>query len=444
MPGLLRIANKNDKCLNETQFVFRKKYGTKWFRISGPFVDDEKSAINGTTVIGLKNFDVAKQFLIVFGKDIVSLTVDFAEIDLIEGKEIVKHINNVCSNSTILERISLQSCAGNVLDALSSVFFSVSTVWFSSGIADRWVEYSQNTPKLADIFPNTKTLRLDHTVPFNWRVNSTMIIGKTFPHLNDLQVTLSMYDETGYFDEHVLNFLKDNSKIIMLTIHNCNLKFLNETQNILPNLENLKIYQFMKSDEKYEGDPIRFEKVKTLKINSTGNDVNPEHIYFDQLHELELTAEPEINNKWFDFIDQQTNKNLSRLILNSKNLTNEQFVAIAEKKSHLKMIKIVSHLNISADAITQFINISNSLERMELHVLMTQAEIQDLNGKINQDIWRVDAHHIPSEDCVKNWVMLNIKKIVVKNSTGNGSSTLTMHSMQFVTIGLIYVFAKFF
>lgn len=407
-------------------------------------MEDKRSAINGTVVIGIRHFDLATQFLRAFGKDIVSIAVDFAKINLIEGKAIVKSINDVCSNSTKLERISLQSCAGDVLNALTSVFPSVSTVWFSNGLDDRWLEFSEKTPKLADNFPNTKTLRLDTTYPNNWRVNSTTLIGKTFPHLNNLHVRLSRYDETDYFDKIILDFLRNHSKITVLTIDNSNLVFLNETKSILPDLKTLKIDEFWKSSQTYKGDPIHFEQVETLRINSTGNDVNPDHIHFDQLHELELTAEPVFSDKWIEFIDKQINGNLSRLTLNSNNLTNEQFVAIAEKKSHLKTVKIVSHLNISVDAITQFINISTNLGRLELHVLMTQPEIRELEGKINQTIWRIDPHHIPAEHCVKNWVVLNIKKIIVKNPAGNGSSTLAVHSMQFLSIAFIYAFVKFF
>ena len=111
------------------------------------------------------------------------------------------------------------------------------------------------------------------------------------------------------------------------------MKFLKEANDNLPKLRNLKIATFWNSNQDYHGDPIRFKQVEILKVSSVLNELYPDfhHMHFDQLHDLDLSVQPQLSDKWTEFFDQQINKNLSSVIFTCKMLTNEQFVAIAER-----------------------------------------------------------------------------------------------------------------
>lgn len=419
--------------MKEAQSAFKKKYTTEWFTIAGPFREYSENAFDGQEIHTIKNFDVARQFLRAFGKYIESIGVNLQPIIESEAKEIVKYINDICFDSTSLKRLSLEGCVGGVLDELNNTFSSVETLWFSSGTFDRSIEIRPNARKLADIFPNAKTLHLDNTAPSDWE-----LIGKTFPNLSDLQVTLKPFsDETTNLNVQVIRFLKDNSEISKLSIEYSNLKFLKEINDILPKLQNLDLGTLWQNYQNNHSDPIQFKQVETLTIRSIWDHVYPDQLHFDQLQELDLVIGYEFNDKWTEFIHNQINGNLTTLNLITGTLTNDQFLAIVEKKPHLIEAKIAVDSNISADTIITFIKSSEHLRRLHLTALMSQVELQQLQDEIGND-WDIRYFgRFPS----KNNVVVSLTKKETEPK-GNGSNVLDMNSTLLLTICLIYVIAK--
>lgn len=430
---LLFYANENAKCLREARSAFKKKYAKDTFTITGPLRDNGVNAFIGSDI---RNIDVAKEFLRVFGKYVEYIGVFFYSLDESQGKEIVKQINDMCFDSTTLKTFDLVGYKGSVLDELNSVFSSVETLDFISSDS---VKVRPNARKFSDIFPNAKKIRLDRTTLSDWE-----LIGNSFPHLDDLELKLEprLLDEIIKINVKIINFLKANSRITKLSIENSNLKFLKEVNDILPRLRNLKLNYFRENYQNYESDPIRFEQVETLTIKSMlsagqRDHVYPDHIYFDQLQDLEMSVHPEFTDNWTKFINNQISGNLNTLELHTETLRNDQITAIVMKKPCFKEANIYCQSNISAETVIAFIKHSEYLLRLNLVVLMSQDELQLLQENVG-DNWDIGFTRY-----TKGEVLITLTKKIKKPSS-NGSSGLDIHSLQFLTISLIYVLAKFF
>lgn len=443
---LLKSASKNEQCLEEARSVFKRMHAFKFYRISGPFVKNGNRSFYGTIITEIRNFDVAKQFLRAFGRYIHNLSVYFHKIGVNEGKEIVKHINDECSNSTTLDTLTLQECANNMLDDLQSNFSSISILTFSSSLNNH-LNIRSDAPKMTDIFPNLNTLHLGQTIPSDWK-----FIGKTFPCLNFLRVELeSKLRQNFNIDEQVINFLKENSNIPALSISYSNLKFLKECFGILPHIEQLELTFFSKNYNNYEGEPIRFEKLKGLTIESLYDDVYLEHIHFDQLQNLNMDVQPKFNQKWSEFVNQQVNANISTLKLTSGRLTNKHILGTAEQKPNLKVAEFNSDLNITADTVLEFVKKSEHLRELELNVPMIDVETLKLHENIPHG-WKIDFHG--TKDKFRITLEKSDGSEAVdgdddmddddENPEDNKPNTSVTHSMQTLTIALICTLANLF
>lgn len=443
---LLLSASKNGQCLQEARSVFKRLHANKVFSISGPFVEDGENAFYATVnmLIEIRNFEVAIQFLHAFGEYIEILSVYFDEMDANEGKEIVEHINYVCTNSTALKSLSLQKCADNVLDELQTSFPSVSTLSFSSD-GNVGIKIRSDSLKLVNIFPNVQKLFLGHTIPSDWK-----FIGKTFSYLKVFGVELeSKSNQSVNIDEQVIHFLKHNSHIYAVLVFHSNLKFLKGVTGISPQFEQLKLESFSKNYKNYEGEPIHFNRLKFLEISSY-DDFYPELIHFDPLQSISLFVQPEFNEKWSKFMNQQISVDIKSIHLQSQRLTNEQILAIAEKKPNLRLARFVSDLNITAHTVLRFINQSEYLGTLELNVPLTDDEekklIKDIpwfwSLKFSRDSTGDRAIITANKMFDVDYVDVNVNEDEDEDEEDNGSSALATHSMQSLTIALIYLITK--
>lgn len=421
---LLERASKSEQCLKEAQSVFERSYASKTFRISGPFVaNGEKSIFDEKEFTRISNFDVVKQFLHAFGKYVKRLSVYFDEINADEGKAIVKQINDECSSSTALKSLHLLLCGGNVLDELKSRFPSVSQLAFSSSKKDE-LKIPSDAPKLAYLFPSVNVLSLNHSVPSDWE-----FIGKRYPYLHSWGVELESEIKGNLnVNEQAISFLKENSQINTTVISHSDLKFLKEFSEISPKLDTLKLKPFSKNYQNSK-DPIRFETLRNLIIESIDNDVYPEHIHFDHLQYLNI-IQSEFSEKWPTFLSQQVNHNLSRLEIESKTLKNEHILEIAEKKPNLVTAKFQSRLNINADTIIEFINKLEYLYILQLDVLMSSSDALKLQAKAPKK-WTAVVISVPPGERV----LINLTK--------SKPNTAAMHSIQALTIVFFFALAKF-
>lgn len=428
---LLIKANKNVHCLKEARSVFKKKYGETIFRINGPFLETDENAIDkfGRKIVNVKNFNVTKTFLRAFGKVIKKLAISFNQIDVDEGKEIVKLINDKCSDlkSTSLTMLSLENCKDNVLDDLKSHFPSVDSLTFSTDLSSNFKSLS-NASKLMELFPKVHNLYLGHTKLTDWE-----FIGKSYPHLDFLHVELS--NQQDNIEENAKNLLKNNSQITTISIQKSNLNFLKEVNEILPHLKSLKLKMLSNDHINYQGDPIQFRNVKFLTIESNHNDEYPKQIHFDKIHELTLDIQPIFSAEWIEFISQQLSSSISNLILQSGMLTNEHILTLAEKLPHLKTMKIVCQSKISAYAIIGLIEKCKFLDTLQIDLLMDDFEEENLQNELRFK-WDMNYRFKPGDRV----------KITLEKLNYDDSGTISIQSMQMMTIlvCLIYALGKFF
>lgn len=436
---LLETANINDKCLEEARSAFNQNYGTKLFSISGPLVENVQNAFDCHHVIKIRHVDVIEPFLRTFGKDIEALEVLFGYFEASEGKEIMKYINEVFSDSTTLKWLSLQSCKGSGLDELKRTFPSVLTVWFSTIFN---IEIPLDALKLSYVFASANTLRLDDIKPSEWE-----IIGENFRHLTTLEVNFWKFISLEEL-EMILNFLNDNDKISTLKTNECRLLYLKDTYEVLSKLKHLILTDFPAGYAEHSNSfkPIHFKQLERLTITLIADRRLLYGIHFDQIHEFDLFVEYKFNDEWIEFIDKQINQNLSSLMLEAQGLNNKQILTIVGRKPYLKTAKFFSNSNITADTIIEVIKDSKHLSELELYVAMIEAEVKKLKNKINNN-WNIELYRFSVANRVS--VMLQRKENVVEvesnmNPNNNGSSSLAMYSMQFLVMSLIYLLSKFF
>lgn len=397
--ALLEKATTTAQCLQPALEVFRKNYSMASFSILGPFVEDGASAIveNLPKSVTLKNFDVIKRVLKTFGEFIIKIIVSFAKFESNEGQEIVKYINNYSLKS--LMDLKIRNCKDNVLDDLKSTFFNVKALTFSSDPSKN-LQINIDPVTFERIFPMLESLTLQYTTIIDWA-----IVGEKFPQLKRLSVDLPAEKTQFRPDEtHVKNLLQNNLKIEMLSIEYATMSLLNAANTILPHLKDLELRFLSKQYLNEKCDPIRFNNVKLLAIHSDHSEVEvPANIYFSQIKELGIYVEPIFTSKWSEFIANQVNKNVDKLVLMSQNLSEGPLSDTATHLPNLNIVTIRSESYCSAVDVLSFIENSKNLDKLNVFVAMKEHEQNELQLKLRND-WK---YRIQSKD---DKIMMIIEK----------------------------------
>lgn len=373
--------------------MFRKNYGKLHFVLYGPFVENSENAIEEQKrVIYVQNFDLIKYIFENFGDLLHKIRVSFENISVAEGKEIVKKIAENCSKS--LEALALENCQGTVLDGLTTILPYVFTLKFSTSPTDR-LEVKAEQLKLNEIFPGLYALHLGYITATDWP-----FIGDKWPHLEVLNVQLRKAMEPNREDaSHVMNFLHNNQQIKHLTVHHSNLNLLKMTSEILPQLDFLSLINLSDDYWNYDGEPIRFDSVRTLSVETDTEDQTPEKILCHHLDRLRLKIKHTFTEKWADFLTNQVNSNLSHFEVKTDVLSKEQFLLLAHKFPDLQTIEVASKSKLAADDITAFIGSSKSLQNLDVHIQMDGAEQRRLSDVLPLE-WNIEQQ-IQLENQVK-------------------------------------------
>lgn len=385
---LLMKAEIDEHCLKVARELFRQNYGLTKFHVSGPFQNDESNAIDDLNQqqIIIQNFSLVKMILNVFGDLIRKLDISFENIDSCPGREIINNVNRNCSQS--LKRLEMKNCKEYVLDSLKMTFPHMRTALFSSS-QSKSLQISSDAGKFDQLFPNLESLLLEYTTKSDWK-----LIGNEFPKLTMLAVELPNGKDPDRPDDiYVGNWLKSNTKIEILSIQYSTLNILRAANELLLNLKNLELRFLSTEYLNYTGDPIHFNNVRQLTVQSNrSNEETPEFIFFHQLQELKLYVKPELNDKWILFIGQQLNKkSIIKLYISTTVLTRERFNSLSDLLPNLIGVSVECSTDYTAKDIIKFIEKSNQLMTLRMKVPMEVMEERILRAKL-QNKWHYKMH----------------------------------------------------
>lgn len=299
-----------------------------------------------------------------FGDLINSLDIQFDRLNATLSVEFVGLVNDNCFNT--LKALSLARCNGSALDELTNAFNSVESFTFST---EKLRVNSEN--RLNKLVPNVNHLNIEYTYSSDWA-----FINGAFPHLSRFQV---IFPENKTPDSvrksDITNFLKNNTRINDLTIVRTNLQLLKEAYDILPQLDRVWLRWLPKNFVGKQKEPIYFDNVKNLAIHSFLGEI-PEKCMFNQVETLFLYVQVKSTRKWFEFLSNQVNKNLSQLSL--FNINRDDFSAMPELFPSLQTAYITSSWYYVATRIVEFIEKSASLNYLKLVVMMGEEEMERL------------------------------------------------------------------
>lgn len=383
---LLTKSLAQNECIVEARGFFKMNYNQTSFKIYGPFSDTDTLIKEDArrVFIFIQSFNVIKSILRIFGDLMQNIEISFEKIDVVEGREIVKHFCDNCSDS--LSNLILKNCKENVLNDLKATFRNVKTITLST-LASSKLKFSPPVIKLNETFPNLNHLNLGPTKVTDWE-----LIGGTFSELNHLNVEVprTFKQKSRPDDSYVLNLLQSNPQIETLILAKTTLKLL-KIASQLPRLRALELNALSDQYFNYKGKPVQFDTVESVTIESDYSNNIPENVHFNRIHELNLNIKRELNGKWIEFINNQVNNNITDLKLDIINITTVNLWSIADTQTNLKRVSIECFREFSADDILMFIRRSATLIKLDLKIWIEEAEEKKLYENLQGGEWNISC-----------------------------------------------------
>lgn len=368
------------ECRDDVHTIFKDSYLEYDFILSGPLSADEKTAIQelrDDKLVHVANINALEDILDIFGSDIYSFIVDFQEIDVNDGKEIVEYINDECFEN--LEKFYLINCKGNVLDRLKNEFKYMSEVKFSSSASEDLV-FDIDGHTMQNIFPTLHTLRVDYSTPSDW----TFIKGK-YEKLQILEVHLPQTIRNDTINGwHISSLFMNNKKIIDLTIVHPTLKLLKVVHEKLRRLEDLHMIGLSNNYSDILNQPFQFRPLKHLILHPNHEHEIPWKISFPKLDEFTLKTEHNLTSEWMEFISKQIDSNLGELRLKTQGLEREYFASIPGIFSGLKDVIISCQSRFTADDVLNFMEETKQLTSFKLEICIDELECTRLFEQLDK------------------------------------------------------------
>lgn len=390
--SLAMTAKSNRSLAPIADDVFRRKFASKTVGIFGPLSTDPRYSVHILdTIITNYNFDVFTLILQTFGHFIEKLDIGYNGIQQDQRKQIHQLINKHCSRT--LKAIELMEWDENVLDSMENPFQNVHHLTLagnlktkSSSIFNILSVFGGNSMNLNEIFPNLHSLTLDAL----W-VSDPNILNIKFSQLNQVEIKLLAppfnHPLDNYFAKSkpaMEKLFRNNPQIRNVTIEQCNsLDYLRIVVDHLPNLEVFQVI-FGRMEEKYNGNPIHFEKLKDLNLKFGNSDLS-NIVSFGQLENLVLECNVADCNE-FPF---NTIESLKKLFIVGFSFNDEQLLQLAERVPFLEDLFMVNDSDIDAGSIIKFAVGSKQLRKLTL--------INPFGGTLSTSIRR----HLKDEWTVK-------------------------------------------
>lgn len=376
---MILLAGRNEKCLAESRNAFNRTYGTTNFYIdgtSGGVLDYNKQSVR------IKNFNVAKSVLNIFGDLMQFLNISFIDINEANGKEIGAHVAAKCYKS--LKELHLMHCHGMVLSELKRSFVNVIRASFSTRLNGQF-EFDEHSMTLDEMMPNLNHLNIK--VSF---VDELEFVGVKFPTLRSL--TLILPERRDLTVVTLENLFQQSPNVNTLTIHYTSLVLLRSVNRYLPKLSILQLYDF--STDLYRGKPIHFKNVNHLVLTASwNNDQIPEMLAFHQLRTLSVHLGFSFNDQWIKLFSNQASKSVEILEIQSNWFAANHLHAIAENLPNVKVMSISCEKKLPTDAIIEFLDTNHHLfEVTLLSTLINVTERTRLEKKL-QLKWNIEFNY---------------------------------------------------
>lgn len=380
---LIEITDKNEQCRAAAEDVFKTNYHQHTFLICGKLSADTSETIEKEWgIVRIVDAQLAEILLNRFGHLIEVIIVDFEEMDVNDGKNIVKLIVQKCS--AFLKSIRLKNCRANVLDELNSAFPNVTLMRFSSSLTHNF--RIRPDLKFNEIFPNVNNLYLEQTKTSDWS-----FFDGNLPNLNIFALDVPKSQGDGLNDESiVIKFFKQNRQIKVQVIDGGNLKILKQLSEIHPTLNLLQLFALSEDCSNNQGDPVKFTTIKEVYVVSHNADEIPRNLYFDQLYQFTLHIHPnDFTDKWAQYINKQVNLDLNNLYLNVGELSFEQLLSISKMKPNLRNVAVRCSSNFLADDLVEFLKTNHFLNVLDMNNQMTELEQNHLKEILPKQ-WNIE------------------------------------------------------
>lgn len=355
---LLSLSETNQYFSSLAQQLFRRKYSHKFVEIkskNGKFLDDESR-------IYLRDVGSAQQILKKFGQSIFKLKVnhdgsyDFNETEM---KSMSKLIDLYCTDT--LTEIVIFDGHQTFFDQITKPFRNVESV----EIYGTYKNLNGSGLSFVEIFPAMKSLFLSQTT---FKQEALHQIVQHFPHLVEFSVHFFDWNFGRNVEESdIERVLRMNPQIKRLKLHSPTEYILRVANEILPNLEFLRIEPNWHVEISNSGPRISFKTVKILQVKPTDNimhiDRYLEGIRFENLDELRAMIAPDLEFTWWiSFIRQ--NSHLKRFKSIEGSILEENLTKLIEANNlNLKEISITLGVDVKVASLVKFVNEQQKIEK---------------------------------------------------------------------------------
>lgn len=300
-------------------------------------------------VIELGDYDVKLNILENFLTGIKKLRIDNR---FIEGNELItmnKLVNKF--GAEFLTHLNLGNTNNDALKQYQKPFKCVEDLFCIIDISGT----ARNMLPFNILFPRLRRLSLTL-----YSGDDFSFIDCTFSELEYLDITVS---ETSWKQRaQIERMIQKNGHIKSIEIKNFPDNYIKTIAELLPNLENLTIFDNCNLDE-----TVRLENVKHFKLYSkSANSIN--RLSFPQLESIKFVYSSEYFNEWVSFFCNHCN--LTKLTINNHfGMENLRLLELTSKLQNLVELTVESYYAISDQIISRIIQQHDELMKLQFSVL---------------------------------------------------------------------------
>lgn len=359
----------DEDCWVHSEEAFNRSFYHYALNPSDSFNKDTTEIINrDTRTIHIDDLKLIQDLIDSFGHLIDFIVIDFLEIDLIKGKKFIRSLNEA-KCSAFITKLGLINCRSNVLDAFNTNFLFPKLTYLRFSSSPMHNFKIRSDLKIENIFISGVALKVGNTKTSDWS-----FFNGNIPGLIHFAVKLPKSLAESQIDESlIIQFLQENPQIFRIQLDYCNLNFLHEMSEAIPNLQDLML-NYLSDDYLNYDYTVHFQNVKYLYIKTIDNKI-PEQLMFDHLRRFDLVISPKFTDKWVKFMAEHINKDFDEFRLNTGLMDREQFGHISKNGLRFRIAQIYCLSPILADDIFSFIENSVLLKGLQVICRMEKAEM---------------------------------------------------------------------
>lgn len=353
---LANAADASEQCLNVTQDIFSRRFGSIKISIHNTY---------GVTSVNVLKF---------FGHLISSLELNFIDngdcaSDYISRyKEILRYANENCRKTLISIVVGPNPCDLNIFDQLSGPFEKVEMVKIDQPI----MTIDEDNPRLNEIFPVVQKLSLNFKT-----ISNPRIIDCEINLLEELCIVGGLISVKSY-DGILKNLFKKNTRIQRITVSSPTYRTFQLMNKYLKHLKEVHIQHSIPSeggDVEDEQKELLFPKVEKLQVHLDEECHQPTDVIFggDRLQELRLNCMPhDIGYEYFNTLYRYSNITFLEAHSQLKDIDLLKMVG----KFPLLVEAHFSFKSVTYESIVKFIEKCKELKKMEFRYYSLENELE--------------------------------------------------------------------